>query len=156
MGGSSVGHIANRGVEDWGEPFREALRLHGRPTERHKWFVVWARKLAARLKSKPRRQVTREEVAAFLVMLSTSPGIAPWQLAQASDCLRILIGRVFGQAWARSIRAPESPRPADIPTPTRNDTIEQLRYAVRRRNYSARSRPAPPRSAAAAGRAYRL
>jgi len=129
----------DRVEEEWGEPFRKALRLHGRAADKHKWFIMWARQLAARLRSTPLRQVTPEDVDAFLVTLSTSPGIASWQLAQAADSLSILIGTVFGQAWARSIRAPEPPPPSDIPVPSSDDPLEKLKYALRCRHYSART-----------------
>lgn len=129
----------NRVEEEWGERFRKALRLHGRAADKHKWFIMWARKLAARLSGKSLGQVTPEEVDAFLVTLSTSPGIATWQLAQAADSLSILIGSVFGQEWARSIRAPEPPPPPDIPVPVSDDPLEKLKYTVRCRSYSART-----------------
>ncbi len=124
--------------EDWVEPFRRALALRGVPAARVKWHVGWARKLAVRLKEKPLRQVTRKDVEDFLAMLSTSPGVAPWQTVQAADSVSILIGSVFGQDWGRTIRAP-APPPADIPVPSGDDPIERLRYAIRCRNYSGKT-----------------
>jgi len=85
------------------------------------------------------REASRKDVEEFLVTLSTSPGIAPWQTDQAADSLRILIGSVFGQEWARSIRAPAPLPPADIPVPAGDDPLDRLRYAVRCRNYSHRT-----------------
>jgi integron integrase len=128
-----------REEEDWVEPFRRALGLHGRPADKHKWHVVWARKFAKRIKGKTVREVTRKDVEDFLVTLSTSPGIAPWQTDQAADSLRILVGSVFGQGWARSIRAPAPPPPPDIPVPAGDDPLDRLRYAIRCRNYSVRT-----------------
>jgi len=133
----SVSHDAGDRIEDeWIEPFRKALGLHGRPADKHKWHIIWVRKLAVWMRGKPLRQLTREDAEGFLATLSTSPGIADWQLDQAADSLRILIGSVFGQDWAHSIHAP-APPPSDIPVPVGDDPIEKLKYTIRCRNYSA-------------------
>jgi len=131
--------IENRIDEDWVEPFQRALELHGRAGDKHKWYIIWARKLAVWLKGRSLRQVTRKDVEDFLATLSTSPGIAPWQVDQAADSLRILIGSVFGQEWALSVRAPAPPPPPDIPVPVGNDPMDRLKYAIRCRNDSART-----------------
>jgi len=125
--------------EEWVSPFRRALNLHGRPAVKHKWHIAWARKFARRMGAKGVRGAAREDVDVFLAMLSTSPGIAPWQTDQAADSLRILIGSVFGQEWARSLRPPPPPPPKDVPVPAGDDPLERLRYAIRCRNYSART-----------------
>jgi integron integrase len=90
-------------------------------------------------KRKTLREVTRKDVEDFLFTLSTSPDIAPWQTDQAADSLRILVGSVFGQDWARSVRAPAPPPPPDIPVPAGDDPTDRLRYAIRCRNYSVRT-----------------
>ena len=101
-------HSGHEGVppEPWPEPFRRALGLHGRPESRVKWYFVWARRFAASLSDKSMRLATREDAEGFLSTLASSPGVAAWQLDQAADALKILLGSVFGQAWAREIRAP--------------------------------------------------
>jgi hypothetical protein len=111
--------------EEWVPPFRRALTLHGRPGDRHKWYIVWARRFAKRLGGGGVREATRKDVEAFLATLSTSPGIAPWQTDQAADSLRILIGSVIGQDWGWSIQPPAPPAPPpplDIPAPRRGTT----------------------------------
>ena len=133
--GHGVGKLVD---EEWVEPFRRALVLHGRPADKHKWYIAWARRFAARVKGGSLRQVTREDVEGFLGTLSTSPGIATWQVDQAADSLRILISNIFGQEWARSVHAP-APLPSDIPVPCGDDPIERLRYTIRCRNYSVRT-----------------
>ena len=130
--------------EDWVEPFRRALALHGRPGDKHKWYIIWARKLAGRVKGRSLRQVTRKDVEEFLATLSTSPAVAPWQVDQAADSLSILIGSVFGQEWSSSVRVPAPPPPADIPVPVGNDPMDRLRYTIRCRNYSARTEKSYP------------
>jgi integrase len=85
------------------------------------------------------REVTRKDVEDFLATLSTSPGIAPWQADQAADSLSILIGSIFGQGWAWTVRAPSPPPPPDIPIPAGDDPVDRLRYVIRCRNYSART-----------------
>jgi integrase len=129
----------NRIEEDWVEPFRRALEMHGRPADKHKWYIVWARKFAQRIEGRTLREVTRKDVEDFLATLSTSPGIAPWQTDQAADSLSILIGSIFGQGWARTVRSPSPPPPPDIPIPTGDDPVDRLRYVIRCRNYSART-----------------
>jgi hypothetical protein len=64
--------------EEWVQPFRRALTLHGRPGDRHKWYIVWARRFAIRFGGGDVREATRKDVEDFLATLSTSPGIAPW------------------------------------------------------------------------------
>ena len=131
--------VETRVEEEWLESFRRALELHGRPADKHKWHIGWARKFAKRIGGRTIRKATRKDVEDFLATLSTSPGIAPWQTDQAADSLRILIGSVFGQEWGRSIRAPAPPSPADIPVPAGDDPMDRLRFAVRCRNYSHRT-----------------
>jgi integron integrase len=125
--------------EEWVQPFRRALTLHGRPGDRHKWYIVWARRFARRIGRGGVREATRKDVEEFLATLSTSPGIAPWQTDQAADSLRILIGSVFGQDWGRSVQTPAPPPPSDIPVPEGDDPLERLRYVIRCRNYSERT-----------------
>ena len=111
--------------ERWVPPFRRARTLHGRPGDRHKWYIVWVRIFEKRLGGGDVREATRKDAEDFLATLSTSPGIAPWQTDQAADSLRILIGSVCGQDRGRSIRAPVPP-PPDVPGPIRQ-------YATRQR-----------------------
>jgi integron integrase len=104
-----------------------------------KWYFFWARRFAASLSDKSMRLATREDAEGFLSTLASSPGVAAWQLDQAADALKILFGSVFGQAWAREIRAPAPPPPSDVPLPEGDDPLDRLRYAVRCRRYSART-----------------
>lgn len=125
--------------ETWAAPFRKALGLRGRNESRIKWYFNWARRFAARLRGKPLHLATLEDADEFLSMLASSPGISAWQVEQATDALTILLGSVFGQGWARTIRIPEPPPPPDVPLPKKDDPLEQLRYAVRCRRYSDRT-----------------
>jgi len=72
-------------------------------------------------------------------MLASSPGISAWQVEQATDALTILLGSVFGQGWARTIRIPAPPPPPDVPLPKGDEPAERLRYAIRCRRYSVRT-----------------
>jgi len=131
----------HRGVppESWAAPFRKALSLRGRPEGRVKWYFVWARRFAASLSDRPLRLATREDAEGFLSMLASSPGIAAWQMEQATDALTLLLGSVFGQEWARAIRIPAPPPPPDVPLPKGDEPVERLRYAIRCRRYSVRT-----------------
>jgi len=71
--------------ESWAAPFRKALSLRGRPETRVKWYFVWARRFAASISDKPLRLATREDAEGFLSILASSPGIAAWQMEQATD-----------------------------------------------------------------------
>ena len=104
---------ADRGArpESWSAPFRKALSLRGRPESRLKWYLIWARRFAAYLSGRPLHLATHNDAAGFLTTLASSPGIAAWQVEQATDALTILLGSVFGQEWARAIRIPAPPRP---------------------------------------------
>jgi hypothetical protein len=50
-------------------------------------------------------RITGEDAEGFRSTFSSSPGIGAWQMEQATDALTILLGSVFGQDCARSIRA---------------------------------------------------
>jgi integron integrase len=125
--------------ESWTAPFRKALCLRGRPESRLKWYFIWARRFAAYLSGRPLHLATREDAEGFLSTLSSSPGIGAWQVEQAADALTILLGSVFGQEWARTIRIPDPPPPPDVPLPKGDEPDEHLRYAIRCRRYSTRT-----------------
>jgi len=129
----------NAPSEPWSIPFRKALALRGRPESRMKWYLIWARRFAACLSGKPLHLATRGDTEGFLTTLASSPEIGAWQVEQAADALTILLGGVFGQEWARTLRIPASPSPPDVPLPKGDDPIERLRYAIRCRRYSART-----------------
>jgi integron integrase len=125
--------------ESWAAPFRRALVLRGRPESRLKWYLIWARRLSVCLSGRPLHLATREDAEKFLTTLASSPGISAWQVEQATDALTILLGSVFGQEWARTIRIPAPPPPPDVPLPKGDDPVERLRYAIRCRRYSPRT-----------------
>ena len=131
--------VRNLIEEDWKGPFRRALEMHGRPADKHKWYIIWVRKLEKSMKGKSLRQVDRKDIEDFLATLSNSPSIAPWQVDQAADSLSILIGSIFGQEWVYSVRSPAPPPPPYIPVPVGDDSIDRLRYTIRCRNYSVRT-----------------
>ena len=125
--------------EPWAATFRNALALRGRPESRLKWYFIWARRFAAYLSGGSLHLVCREDAEGFLSTLSSSPGIGAWQVEQAADSLTILLGSVFGQEWARTIRIPAPPPPPDVPLPKGDAPVEHLRYAIRCRGYSVRT-----------------
>lgn len=128
--------------EPWAGQFRNALRLRGRPETRVKWYLVLARRFSAFVSPGPLESATRADADSFLSTLSSRPGIADWQLDQAADALTILLGTVFGQAWALEIRAPAAPPPPDVPLPEGDEPLDRLRYAARCRRYSPRTEQA--------------
>ena len=113
--------------ESWTAPFRKALSLRGRPEARVKWYFVWARRFAVFLSGRSIHLATRKDAEGFLTTLASSPGIAAWQVEQATDALTILLGSVFGQEWARTIRIPAPPPPPDVPLPKGDDPVDHLR-----------------------------
>ena len=125
--------------ESWAAPFRKSLTLRGRPESKLKWYLLWARRFVAYLSNRPLHLATHDDAEGFLTTLASSPGIGAWQVEQAADALTILLGSVFGQAWARTIRIPASPPPPDVPLPKGDEPTERLRYAIRCRRYSIRT-----------------
>jgi integron integrase len=126
-------------TESWTEPFRKTLGLRGRPESKLKWYLIWARRFAAYLAGRPIHLSTHDDAKGFLTTLASSPRISGWQVEQATDALTILLGSVFGQAWARAIRIPALPPPPDVPLPKGDEPGERLRYAIRCRRYSIRT-----------------
>ena len=125
--------------ESWAAPFRKVLGLRGRPEARVRWYFIWARRFAVFLSGRPLHLATREDAEGFLTTLASSPEISAWQVEQATDALTILLGSVFGQEWARTIRIPATPPPSDVPLPKGDEPVERLRYAIRCRRYSVRT-----------------
>ena len=95
--------------ESWAVPFRKALGLRGRPESKLKWYLIWARRFAAYLSGRPLHLATRNDAEGFLTTLASSPGIAAWQVEQATDALTILLGSVIGQGYRPGlvVRSPE-------------------------------------------------
>jgi integron integrase len=139
MGNDFVEDHRGAPPESWAAPFRKALSLRGRPESRLKWYFTWARRFAAYLSGRPLHLATHNNAEGFLATLASSPGIDAWQVEQATDALTILLGSVFGQEWARTIRIPASPPPPDVPLPNGDEPAERLRYAIRCRRYSVRT-----------------
>jgi integrase len=104
--------------------------------------LIWARRFAACLSGSSLHLATRNDAEGFLTTLASSPGISAWQVEQATDALTILLGSVFGQEWARTIRIPAAPPPPDVPLPEGDAPAELLRYAIRCRRYSVRTEEA--------------
>jgi hypothetical protein len=104
-----------------------------------KWYLIWVRRFAAYLADRPLHLTTHDDAKGFLTTLASSPRISGWQVEQATDAPTILLGSVFGQEWARTIRIPALPPPPDVPLPKRDEPVEHLRYAIRCRRYSIRT-----------------
>jgi Phage integrase family/Phage integrase, N-terminal SAM-like domain len=139
MGNDFVEDHRGAPPEPWAVPFRKALGLRGCPEARVKWYFVWAKRFEVFLSGRSLHLATREDAEGFLSTLSSSPGIGAWQVEQAADALTILLGSVFGQEWARTIRIPDPPPPPDVPLPKGDEPVERLRYAIRCRRYSPRT-----------------
>jgi len=103
-----LGH-RDEAPEQWAGPFRDALALHGRSGARAKLYFVWARGFSGFLSGKPLRLATREDAEGYLAKLSSSNRLERWQVEQAADALKILLGIVFGQGWTRGLRLPDRP-----------------------------------------------
>ena len=136
MGSDFIEEHRGAPLESWAAPFRKAFSLRGRPESRLKWYFICARRFAVFLPGSSFHLASREDAERFLSMLASSPGISAWQVEQAADALTILLGSVFGQEWARTIRIPDALPPTDIPLPKGDEPAERLRYAIRCRPYS--------------------
>jgi len=136
MGNDFIEEHRGAPPESWAAPFRKAFSQRGRPESRLKWYFIWASRFAVFLPGSSFHLASREDAERFLSMLASSPGISDWQVEQAADALTILLGSVFGQEWARTIRIPDTPPPPGIPLPKGDEPAERLRYAIRCRRYS--------------------
>ena len=119
MGNDFIEEHRGAPPESCAAPFRKAFSLRGRPESRLKWYFIWASRFAVFLPGSSFHLASREDAERFLSMLASSPGISDWQVEQAADALTILLGSVFGQEWARTIRIPDALPPPDSHSPRR-------------------------------------
>jgi len=61
--------------------------------------VGWIQRFSGFLKEKPLHAAERHDAEAFIATLATSPQIEPWQIRQATDCVRLLLTAVLGKPW---------------------------------------------------------
>ena len=63
---------SEKNTKFWTDSFLRALRLHGRPESRLKWYLIWADKFIDNLSDRLPQRATREDAERFLAYLASS------------------------------------------------------------------------------------
>jgi integron integrase len=82
----------------WPSGYFQVLEELGIPSKRRSFYAHWVRQFFKRFLITRRRDLGREEINAYLRELSSSPGVADWQVRQAKDALEIYYEQFRGIA----------------------------------------------------------
>jgi len=148
---------SNKTAAFW-ENYRSAVLKLSIPEARAEWYVKWAQRFAL---SAPGALKSRNasHVNAFLDNLSAQTSVEGWQVAQASEALRILYQDVLKVSWAqqwhsegRPVQEESGPPDSEEKQPSFRDQanwgeinalhkplFDRLRTEIRMRHYSIRT-----------------
>ena len=71
----------------WPEGYIEALRQAGAHEKNIPYYISWVRKFFARYPDRPRRELARGEIEAYLAEMARCPGVSNWQVQQARNAI---------------------------------------------------------------------
>jgi len=134
-------------VMDFWEEYATCVRNAGVPDVQIQWFQRWVEKFSRHLRGVPLRERSVADVTGFLDDLKADERIAPWQIEQARQALRILYRDVFGlNAKTMATERGETYRDS-VAQPRQLDAahgalLEDLRTAIRVKHYSPRTEEA--------------
>ena len=80
----------------WPEGYVEVLREAGAQEKTIPFCIGWVRRFFARFPGRPRRELGRTEVEAFLSEAAARPGISNWHVQQARDALELYYAKFRG------------------------------------------------------------
>lgn len=110
----------------WPRGYFQVLEELGVPSKRRSFYAHWVRQFFKQHLTKRRRDLGRKEINAYLRVLSSSPGVADWQVRQAEDALEIYYEQFRGIALDpdehQSTQVPpprERTEPVFIPPPSK-------------------------------------
>lgn len=158
----------NSGRGGWAQEYLILLNGKGIGQKYAPWYMRWVERFLDWAKVEDPKRVTKECVETFLAGLGRSDRVADWQFRQAVDALRILMGDLAGQGWAREFdwrfwrgeeravdgehatlyregHAPEvdfsgyNQSERGEVTEGLSETLRRIRNLVRQRNYSIRT-----------------
>jgi hypothetical protein len=131
-------------IVDFWEEYAACARNAGVPDVQIQWFQRWVEKFSRHLRGVPLRERSVADVTSFLDDLKADERIAPWQIEQARQALRILYRDVFGlNAKAMATERGQSYRDA-VTQPRQlaaahGALLEDIRTAIRLKHYSPRT-----------------
>ena len=133
-------------VDFWDE-YAICVRNAGIPDVQVQWFLRWVEQFSRHLRGVPLRDRSVSDVTDFLDDMKADERLAPWQIEQAREALRILYRDVFGlngksMATVRGQALRDSvtqPRQLEA---VHGTVLEDLRTAIRMRHYSPRTEEA--------------
>jgi site-specific recombinase XerD len=133
-------------VDFWQE-YADCVRNTGVPDVQIPWFQRWVEQFSRALRGVPLKERSVADVKNFLGDLKADERIAPWQVEQAREALRILYRDLFGlnsksmatergQAFRDSVTQPRQLEAVH------GDLLKQLQAAIRMKHYSPRTEEA--------------
>lgn len=145
------------GVQNFWTDYEQVLLEYGVSAERTRWYVRWA-KMFAESQGKRLEYCTQGDVEVFLAGLRAGKSVKDWQIAQATDSLRILYQIFFDVEWAHvwtwpvsvsqqkivsrrltpDSELPDRPQRDGVRTKY-GDLLEKMQDEIRSRHYSPRT-----------------
>jgi site-specific recombinase XerD len=132
---------------DFWEEYAVSVRNASVPDVQVPWFQRWVEQFSRHLRGVPLRDRSIKDVTGFLSDLKADERIAPWQVEQAREAIRILYRDTFGLN-AKSMASERDQTFRDSVTQPRQleaahgDLLKQLQDAIRMKHYSPRTEEA--------------
>lgn len=132
---------------DFWEQYAVCVRDAGVPDVQIPWFQRWVEQFGRHLRGVPLRERSVADVTNFLDDLKADERIAPWQVEQARQALRILYRDVFGLN-GKTMAAERGKGFRDSVTHPRQleaahgELLKQMHAAIRMKHYSPRTEEA--------------
>lgn len=136
------------------EKYSATVLTQGVPKAKSTWYVKWAYRFAVFFDGIPLEVRTADHIKSFLINLRRELKAEKWQVAQASDALRILYQNYFNTMWAQdwqeatyvsedapgkgTISFRDEVRSKEIDA-VHKDVFGRFRTEMRRRHYSIRT-----------------
>ncbi len=148
QGGGVKGEIPVNS-KGWGD-LDKALQRNGIVGQQACWAVTWVKRFKGLAPAVPLGGRNPADVDRFLSSLLSNPHVAPWQIDQASEALRILFQEVLVAPWARPWVWPARPagpvvakkKARPVATAAEEALLLRLRNEVRVRRYSPKTEQA--------------
>jgi integron integrase len=132
---------------DFWEEYATCVRNTGVPDVQIQWFQRWVEQFSRALRGVPLKERSVADVKNFLEDLKADERIAPWQVEQARDALRILYRDLFGLNHKTMHSKRERTFRDSVTQPRQleaayGELLKNIHAALRMRHYSPRTEEA--------------